>query len=293
MSKACFICPRKCGVDRSVELGFCQSGENLKIARASLHFFEEPCISGKNGSGTVFFSGCNLKCVYCQNFMISSENYGVEVTAERLAEIFLELQEKQAHNINLVTPTHFAPQIIDALDIAKTKLYIPVVYNCGGYESIKTLQLLKGYVDIFLTDFKYKSSELSMKYSSCEYYFDVASRALHEMYSQTGRPQLVDGIMTKGVIIRHLVLPNSRKDSIEILEWLAENFAPDEIILSLMSQFTPVFECSEHPEINRRVSTFEYNKVVDKALELEFKGYIQDRNSADREYTPDFDLTGI
>ncbi len=291
--KECNLCPRKCGADRSRHKGFCKSGETIKAARASLHFWEEPCISGKNGSGTIFFSGCNLRCVYCQNYMISQENFGEEISEKRLSEVFLKLQESGAHNINLVSGTHFIPQIIEALDIVKDKLAIPVVWNTSGYETAQSLDMLKGYVDIYLTDIKYKSSELSKKYSDAEDYFEYASAAVKKMINQTGKPKQDHEIMTKGTIIRHLVLPSSRRDSLEILDWLAECFSPDDFVLSLMSQFTPVFKCSEHPEINRRVSTFEYNCVTKKAKELGFEGYIQEKSSAQSEYTPSFDLTGL
>jgi len=225
--------------------------------------------------------------------MISHENFGEVITVNRLAEIFLELQAKNAHNINLVSGTHFIPQIIEALDLIKERLGIPIIWNTSGYETIESLELLKDYINIFLTDLKYKSSELSAKFSAAENYFEYASSAVKDMISRTGKPQYDHDIMTKGTIIRHLVLPNSRRDSLEILDWLAENFSPDDFVLSLMSQFTPVYKCSDYPEINRRVSTFEYNCVTKKAAELGFKGYIQKKTSAASKFTPTFDLTGI
>lgn len=214
LANPCNLCPRKCGVDRAAKPGFCGCGVRVRVARAALHYWEEPCISGKSGSGAVFFSGCTLRCCYCQNYKISTGRFGKEISVGRLAEIFLELQEKGANNINLVTATQYLPQVLDALDIAKPKLHIPIVYNCGGYERIETIRALKGYVDIFLPDFKYFSSELSRKYSRAEDYFDITSAAIKEMIAQTGKIHIADnGIMKKGVIIRHLVLPGARKDS--------------------------------------------------------------------------------
>lgn len=290
---ACDLCPRNCGVNRNFETGFCGGGSKIKIARAALHFWEEPCISGENGSGTVFFSGCNMKCCFCQNYKISAENFGEEISVERLSEIFIELQNKNAHNINLVNPTHFVPLIVEALEMSKPQLKIPVVYNSSGYESLETLNMLKGYIDIFLPDLKYKDSVISEKYSNAENYFEVAAKAIKTMFSQVGKPVFDGNIMKSGLIIRHLVLPNSRNDSMAILEWISENFEIDDLLISLMSQYTPFYRSSEFPEINRRISTFEYNKVLDKAISLGLKGYMQEKSSAKEEYTPDFDLTGI
>ncbi len=291
----CNLCPRLCGVDRNKDMGFCQSGPRVKVARAALHFWEEPCISGSQGSGTVFFSGCTLRCCYCQNAGISIEGFGKEVSEERLAEMFLELQAQGAHNINLVTATHFLPGVLHALDLAKPLLHIPVVYNCGGYERVETIQALKDHVDIYLPDLKYFSQALSWKYSQAKDYFEKAAAAIQEMVCQTGG--LVfddDGIMQKGVMIRHLVLPGGRKDSLEILNWIHENLPPDQFLLSLMSQYTPCYKSCEHPEINRRLTTMEYQSVVREALRLGLgKGYMQERTSAKEEYTPPFDLEGI
>lgn len=289
--RSCCICPRRCGADRTVSPGYCGAGAEPKIARAALHYWEEPCISGKNGSGTVFFSGCNLGCVYCQNREISREGAGKTVTVGRLAEIFRELEESGAHNINLVTPTHFVPSIIEALDIYRPN--IPVVYNCGGYESEQTLKALKGYVDIYLTDLKYFSPELSLKYSGAADYFRVAFAAVKTMLDQIGSPVTENGLMKRGVIIRHLVLPSHRKDSIAVMEALSR-LPKESFILSLMSQYTPNGALKNFPEIDRRVTTFEYRSVVDRAVELGLtNGYTQDRRSAKEEYTPPFDLTGI
>lgn len=292
--KNCTLCPRNCKKDRTVNEGFCGAQDKIKLARAGLHMWEEPCISGTNGSGTVFFSGCQLKCCFCQNYKISSQNYGKEISTERLSEIFLELQDKKAHNINLVSGTQFVPFIIKALDNIKGKLKIPVVYNCGGYEKIETLRMLEGYVDIYLPDLKYKSSDMAKKYSKAENYFETATTAIKEMFRQSGKIQLDEnGIIKKGTIIRHLVLPNGRKDSIEIVNWIADNFNKDEIYLSLMSQYTPFYKSSEYPEINRRISTFEYNSVANEVIKRGLKGYMQEKSSAKEEYTPDFDLFGL
>ena len=223
----CSLCPRNCHIDRTSSLGFCQSSSQIKAARAALHHWEEPCISGTRGSGAVFFSGCTLRCCFCQNYSISSETYGKEISEQKLAQIFLELQNQGAHNINLVTATQYLPSILNALDRIKDKLNIPVVYNSSGYEKPETIRLLKDYVDIYLPDLKYFSSKLSQKYSKAEDYFKVASNAVRLMIEQTGKPVFdSDGILQKGVIIRHLVLPNCRKDSITLLHWIKETL-PD------------------------------------------------------------------
>ena len=293
--KECNLCPRECGVDRSISTGFCKSGDKLKVARAALHYWEEPCISGKYGSGTVFFSGCNLKCCFCQNYNISSDCFGKEISIERLGDIFLELQDKGANNINLVTAVQYIPSIIMALDNVKHKLYIPVVYNSGGYEIISTLDILKDYVDIYLPDIKYFDMELSKRYSVAEDYFEKASKAVLKMIDNAGKLKFNDkGIMQRGVIVRHMVLPSCYKDSIKILNWIKENLPEDKFLISLMSQYTPFYKACDYPEINRRVTTYEYNKVVDEALRLGLeRGYIQEKSSAKEEYTPPFDLEGV
>lgn len=292
--KSCALCPRSCKADRTKTTGFCGGKDKLKAARAALHFWEEPCISGDKGSGTVFFSGCVLKCCFCQNYPLSAENFGKEITVERLSEIFLELQEKGAHNINLVNPTHFVPWILNALDLIKAELKIPVVYNSGGYETIETIKALRGYVDIFLPDFKYIDSESAKKYSLAPDYMDFALPAIKKMAEISGKPQFdSDGIMKKGTIVRHLVLPSHRSESIKLLGILRESFPQDEIMLSLMSQYTPCYKSFDFSEISRRISTFEYNQVLKKAEELGFKGFMQERSSAKEEYTPPFDLSGL
>lgn len=290
---SCTLCPRKCGADRVNGVGFCGVGDKLRVAKAYLHMWEEPCLSGTNGSGTVFFSGCNLRCRFCQNYKISAESFGAEINAERLGEIFSELQDKGAHNINLVTPTHYVPQIISALDIAKPRLNIPVVYNCGGYESVETLKMLEGYIDIYLPDFKYGDNDIAKKYSAAPDYFQVCTAAIEEMLRQTGAPSFDGDLLQSGVIIRHLTLPTHRFDSVRVLEEIKRRYGTENVLLSLMSQYTPFYKSSEFKELNRRISTFEYNFVADKASELGFNGFMQERSSAKEEYTPDFDLYGV
>ncbi len=292
--KSCQLCPRNCKADRTIKAGFCGQMDTVKVAKAYLHMWEEPCISGDKGSGTVFFSGCSLKCCYCQNYKISVEGFGKEITTNRLADIFLSLQDSGAHNINLVTPSHFLMQIIAALDIVKDKLYIPIVYNTGGYESINALAIADDYIDIYLTDMKYKSSELSQKYSLAKDYFDVTSKAVAFMLSRKTKPVIDDsGIMKSGVIIRHMALPSCKKDSLDILDYLNSAYDKNSFLLSLMSQYTPFYKSVEHKEINRRISTYEYNAILDYAIKLGFNGFMQEKSSAKEEYTPDFDLIGV
>lgn len=291
----CKLCPRKCGADRSISVGFCGMMNKAMIAKACLHKWEEPCISWKNGAGTIFFSGCNLHCSFCQNSIISNENFGVEVSFNRLSDIFLELQDKGADNIELVTPTHFLPDIISALDKTKHRLNIPVVYNCGGYELTETIELLDGYVDIYLPDIKYMSTELSGKYSNAPDYFEYASKAVLAMIKQVGPLRFnTDGGMLKGTIIRHLVMPGMRHDSIKLIEWISENTSHDNVLVSIMNQYTPFdFIPDKFTSIKRKVTKMEYNSVVKRASELGINGFTQDSSSATAEYTPDFDLTGI
>lgn len=285
----CLLCPRKCGVNRYQNRGFCGCGGEIRIARAALHMWEEPCISGSRGSGTVFFTGCNLKCCFCQNYEISAQNKGFDISVKELADIFLMLQEKGAHNINLVTPTPYVYQTAEALDLVKGQLNIPIVYNCGGYESIETLEFMADKVDIFLPDLKYFDSQMSEKYSCAEDYFEKASAAIRKMADITGKPVFDEnGMMKKGVIVRHLVLPNGRHDSEKIIKWLSENFEKDQILVSVMSQYTPVYKTAEHKEINRRTSTFEYNYAADLLENCGFRCYFQERSSAQEEYIPEF-----
>ena len=290
MYHECTLCPRKCRVDRTKSLGFCRQSEELRIARADLHFWEEPCISGTNGSGTVFFSGCTLKCCFCQNYEISQQNKGYNISVNELADIFMELQNKGAHNINLVSPTPHVPKIIEALDLVKPKLIIPVVYNCGGYESVDTIKMLEGYVDVYLPDMKYFNDDFAVKYSGCNDYFNTALDALKEMVKQVGKPQFDEnGIIQKGVIVRHLVLPTLRKDSIMIMNELAKHFDRDEILISVMSQYVPMHRSFDFKELSRRVSTFEYNSLLDEINRLGFEGFSQQREAADKAYIPKFD----
>ena len=290
----CNLCPRKCAADRCDMLGFCKMKKKIKIARCAAHFWEEPPISGDKGSGAIFFSGCNLRCVFCQNEKISSGGFGKEVTKQQLCEMILRLQSEGICNINLVTPTHFADEIVSVLDMVKPKLKIPVVYNCGGYESEKTLEMLNGYIDIYLPDFKYISSVAAKKYSCAEDYFEVAKKAVDIMIKQAGKPVFDEnGIMKKGVIIRHLVLPGLYRDSIKILKYLKDTYGTDKFLLSLMSQFTPNESCKNIKELNRKITTFEYRKAADFAAECGFNGYFQERESSDKAYVPAFDLTGV
>ena len=291
----CRLCPRNCRVNRKERTGFCGEKDGIRCARAALHYWEEPCISGTRGSGAVFFSGCSLKCCYCQNYQISQEGLGKEISPEKLAWIFLDLQEQGAHNINLVTGTHFLPGILTALDLVRPKLSIPVVYNCGGYEKPEVIRLLDGYVDIYLPDLKYFDPELSARYSGARDYFAQASQAVSAMIYQTGSPVFdEDGIMQKGVIIRHMVLPGSRKDSISILHLIREHLPEEGFLLSLLSQYTPFYKSREYPQINRRLTTYEYDKVLEEAISLGLtKGFMQEKSSAKEEYTPPFDLEGL
>ncbi len=285
----CAQCPRQCHIDRSHALGFCGAPWEFWIARAALHPWEEPPISGTRGSGTVFFSGCNLRCVFCQNREISREIRGKRLDADALADLMLSLQEQGAHNINLVTPTPYALQLIPVLEKIKPQLRIPVVYNCGGYESVDTLRALEGLIDVWLPDVKYHSPDLSRRYSAAKDYYAVAEAALAEMLRQAKAPQLdADGMLTRGVIVRHLVLPGCRADSIALLESLADRFGTDRFLLSLMSQYTPQFADRTYPSLCRHVTTFEYESVASVARQLGFDGYFQERDSATAAYTPDF-----
>ena len=291
----CNLCPRKCGADRQNGKGFCGAGSKVIVARAGLHKWEEPCISYKNGAGTVFFSGCSLHCCFCQNDQISNGLFGKEITDRELADIFISLQEKGADNIDLVTPTHFVSNIINALDMVKHKLTIPVVYNCGGYESCDTIRLLDGYIDIYLPDIKYFSGDISKKYSNAPDYFEYASKAVLEMTAQAGSLKYnSEGGLIKGTVIRHLVLPSHRHDSMKIIEWIAKNTSSEDVLVSIMNQYTPFdFISDEHSELKRRVTKMEYNSVVNYAAELGINGFTQRKSSASEEFVPDFDLTGI
>ena len=292
--KFCNNCPRMCGVDRVNINGFCGCDFTFKIAKIMKHFGEEPVITGTNGSGTIFFSGCVLKCLFCQNYPISHKLKGENYTAEQLEYAIFDLEQQGVHNINLVSPTQFLHLLIPVLEKCKSRLSIPVVYNTGGYERPEMIRKLQGLVDIYLPDFKYFDNELAKKYSSAENYFEVVTAALKEMYRQVGRYKLDEnGIMQKGLVIRHLTLPTHRHDSVKVLEWIAENLPKDEILISLMSQYTPFYRSNEFKELSRRISTFEYNFVLDKAQELGLDGFMQEKSAAKEEYTPDFDFVGI
>lgn len=291
----CNICPRKCNAERLPLAengeGFCGLGGAPRIARAALHFWEEPPISGENGSGTVFFSGCNLGCIFCQNKKISRGRFGKTVTPERLREIYEELINKGAHNINLVTPTHFADAVLASLE---PKLSVPVVYNCGGYESVETLKRFEGKIQIYLPDMKYSDNALAKKYSAAPDYFETAKAAVKEMYRQTGKYDIGDdGIMKKGVIIRHLILPGQLENTKKVIDWVKNEFAPGEVLFSLMSQFTPVEGCNTD-ELYRRLAKDEYSEIADYLFESGIEdGFMQELSSAKEEYIPPFDLDGV
>ena len=295
----CDLCPRKCLVDRKKgEKGICGQTENLKVARAALHFWEEPCISGDAGSGAVFFSGCPLHCVFCQNENIANGMVGKEISLERLVDIFLELQKKRANNINLVTPGHFVPQIVKALDQARKEgLTLPVVYNTSSYETVDTIKMLEGYVDIYLPDFKYRSPGLSKKYSHAPDYAEVAKAAIAEMVRQTGKAVFVNGdednLILRGTIVRHLTLPGCMADSMQILKYLHETYG-DMIYISIMNQFTPLSNLEKYPELNRRITDEEYETLVDYAIEIGIEnGFIQEGDTAEESFIPAFDCEGV
>lgn len=295
----CTLCPRNCRIDRTAgQTGVCGQTDGLKVARAALHYWEEPCISGEQGSGTVFFSGCALHCVFCQNADIANGTAGKEITRERLAEIFLELQGKGANNINLVTPGHFAPQIVWALERAKRQgLTVPIVYNTSSYENVDTLKSLEGLVDIYLPDFKYMDAKLSRKYSHAPDYSEVAKAAVAEMVRQTGSAEFFegdeDGLMRRGTIVRHLLLPGYTEDSKAVIRYLYETYG-DAIYISIMNQFTPLAGVARYPELNRRVTEAEYDAVVDYAIGLGVEhGFIQDGETAEESFIPQFDGEGV
>ena len=294
MLNNCTLCPHNCKVNRiEGKKGRCKCDNTLKIALASLHMFEEPCISGTNGSGTVFFTNCNLNCIYCQNYEISQGGKGKEITIQTLADIFIKQQEKGAHNINLVTPTMYVYQIIEAIKLArKSGLKIPIVYNSNGYENIETIQILNGYIDVYLPDLKYYTNELSKKYSNVDNYFEIATNAIKEMYSQVGNAVFDDnGLIQKGVIIRHLVLPNHIQNTKNILKWINENL-PKDIYVSIMAQYFPTYKAKKDSLINRKLNKKEYKDVLNYLYSLDLQnGYIQDLGSHEEEYVPDFNLT--
>lgn len=313
----CTLCPRNCHSDRTInptvsglnnKYGYCGQSNTVRAARAALHMWEEPCISGSSGSGTVFFSGCNMGCIFCQNFEISHRTYGKNISIRRLSEIFLELQEKKANNINLVTPTHFVPQIIDALSLArKNGLHLPIVYNTSSYENVETLRMLDGLIDIYLPDFKYFSASLSRKYSQTADYFEKASLAVSEMVRQTGKPVFRTeagnfltaeeyddkALLYRGTIVRHLLLPNCLEDSKAVIKYLYETYE-NQIFISIMSQYTPLRSINEYPELNRKVSSREYEELVDYAISIGVEnGFIQGEDTAAESFIPAFNCEGI
>lgn len=288
----CTLCPRRCGVDRTRgQLGFCKMPGQVHAARAGVHYWEEPVISGSFGSGAVFFSGCTLKCAFCQNYDISQENFGKPMTSAELRAAFERLIDEGVQNVNLVTPTHFLPDILPALE---PKLPVPVVYNCGGYESVETLRQLEGKIDVYLPDFKYSDNALAKKLSSAPDYFETASAAILEMYRQVGKPVLEDDEMKRGVLVRHLVLPGCVDNSLGVLDWVAEHFRSGDVLFSLMSQYVPMGRAVEMPPFDRRITELEYDSVLSYMMLLGIEdGYTQDFSSAERGYTPSFDLAGL
>ncbi len=296
MLKNCKLCPRNCNVNRlKGQLGFCKSSHNISLAKVSLHQWEEPCISGANGSGTVFFSNCNLNCVFCQNYKISQEHFGIEITIERLAEIFIEQEKRGAHNINLVNPTHYVPQIIEAIKISRNcGLTIPILYNSNAYENVDTIKALNGYIDIYLPDFKYFNDKYAVTYSNAKNYFEVAKNSISEMVKQC--PETImsdDSLILKGVIIRHLMLPGLLFDSKKIVDYIFRSFG-DSVYLSLMNQYTPFYDCAKYPEINKPINHKHYDSLITYCLNLGIKkGFIQEEGTVKESFIPDFDLDGI
>ena len=286
--KKCTICPHKCGIDRTKYIGRCKSTDKVKIALYSIHNFEEPCISGEKGSGTIFFSNCNLNCVFCQNYEISQQGRGKEIEIEELAEIMLKQQEKGVENINLVTPTSYSLQIKEAIIIAKEKgLKIPIVYNTNGYENVETLRELEGLIDIYLPDLKYYYDSLGKEFSKVDNYFEIVTNAIKEMYRQVGSPILNEkGVMQKGLMVRHLILPNNIENSRKCLKWLKENFN-DKIYISLMAQYFPTYKAKEISEINRKLTPKEYEEIENYLYDLDIEnGYIQELGEHEEEYVP-------
>lgn len=287
--KNCNLCPRNCNINREKEHGYCHANNKLKIARAALHYYEEPCISGTNGSGAIFFTYCNLKCIFCQNYEISTKNIGKEISIEKLSDICLNLQKEGANNINLVTPTHYIPLIKEALIKAKNKgLTIPIIYNTSGYEKVSSLKLLEGLIDIYIPDLKYKSEILGKKYSNAPDYFNITTKAIKEMYRQVGKPKFSkEGIMQKGLIVRHLAIPENEKDSKEILSYLYNTYK-NNIYISLMNQYTPIKK-TKYNELNRKLSKKEYYNLIDYAISLGIENcFVQEEGTQKKSFIPDF-----
>ncbi len=295
MEKRCNLCPRHCDVDREIKIGYCGESNSVRLARAALHMWEEPCISGENGSGAVFFTGCSLRCIFCQNNKIADGSIGKKVSIDGLAKTFLQLQDQNATNINLVTASHFIPQVVEALYQAKKDgLHIPIVYNCSGYESIETLKKLNGIIDIYLPDIKFYNPILSKNFSNAPDYFYVASKAIEEMVSQIKTSVFDDnGMMKKGVIVRHLILPAHTKDSCNIIKYLYQKYG-DDIYISIMNQYTPVKHQEKFLELNRKLTKREYSKVIDYALSLGVtNAFVQEGETAIESFIPSFDYDGV
>jgi len=289
----CNLCPKNCNANRNDNVGFCGANKNIKVAKAYLHEWEEPFISGTNGSGTVFFSHCNLKCVFCQNFKISAEGFGKNLSQDELYGVFKNLEQQGAHNVNLVTPTHYVPYILPVLQKFKQNSNLPIVYNCGGYEKVETLKMLDGLVDVYLPDMKYVDSRISQKYSHVSDYFDVNTQAVLEMKRQQPQDIFEGDLIKKGVVIRHLVMPNLVDQSKKILDWVCNNLGKNTLV-SLMAQYQPFYRACEFDEINRKITEREYNRVLDYADQLEMTNILcQERASSNEKYVPSFDLQGV
>lgn len=291
----CNSCPRQCNIDRDSAVGFCGVSGKIRVARAALHFWEEPCISGTEGSGAVFFSGCNLQCIFCQNREISRGKVGKDISCSRLAEIFVELQKQGANNINLVTPSHYVNQIIPAIIFSREMgLSVPVVYNSSAYESVETLKKLEGYIDVYLPDCKYWDEELAVKFSRAPAYRDISFAAIGEMLRQTGKAEFDEnGLIKKGVIVRHLVLPGHVNDSKKVIGQLYDTFG-DDIYISIMNQYTPLADLPDYPELNRKLTGREYKKILDYALDIGIEnGFMQEGDVAKESFVPSFDLEGV
>lgn len=282
----CFLCPRRCGADRSVSAGYCGATDVIIVAKAMLHFFEEPPISGNKGSGAVFFSGCNLRCVFCQNAAISKNISGKKVEVQELADIFFSLERQGAHNINLVTAAPYIDKVVEAIKIYKRSGKLPIVHNTSGYESVEAIRSLEGLIDVYLPDLKYLDSVAAGKYSCAPDYPEIATAAIKEMYRQQGKVVMQDGLIKKGIIIRHLVLPGLSGDSVNVVRYISDNF-PNALV-SVMSQFTPEFNDGKYPELNRRITSYEYGKVMREVEKTNLEGFFQAASSADAKYTPDF-----
>ena len=291
----CEICPHKCKVNRiKGQIGRCKATDKIKIALYSVHKYEEPCISGEKGSGTIFFSNCNLNCIYCQNYEISQLGKGKEISIERLAEIMLELQEKDVENINLVTPTSYTVQIIEAIKIAKSNgLHIPIIYNTNGYENIETIKKLEGYIDVYLPDLKYYYNKIGKRYSKIDNYFEITTKAILEMYNQVEGTLLDErGIIKKGLMIRHLVLPNNIENSKKILKWIKENIN-DDVYINVMAQYFPTYKAKEDEKLNRKLTQNEFKEIENFVYELDIKnGYMQELGEHEEEYVPKWDVNG-